>query len=79
MAKRLGNYILNSMKVAIMGFFWFVLFHVPYGRLPDAPLAGKIVVGVVLWAIWSFMVMIVSGEFDKAKRPCRENSNRKLM
>jgi len=67
MIKRLNNYMLNSCKVAILGFCWAILFHVPYERLLDAPLGGKIFAAVMGWAIWSFMVMIVSGELDKGK------------
>ena len=59
--------MLNSCKVAILGFCWAILFHVPYDSLLDAPLGGKIVVVVMGWAIWSFMVMIVAGEIDKGK------------
>lgn len=65
MIKRLNNYILNSIKVAFMGFCWFILFQIPYEKLPNASLGGKLIACVMLWAIWSFMVMIVSGELDK--------------
>jgi hypothetical protein len=37
----------------------------PWKSLVNAPIGGKIFVGVMFWAIWSFMVMIVSGELDK--------------
>ena len=65
MIKRFSNYILNSIKVAILGFLWFILFQVPWESLPKAPLGGKIIAAVMLWAVWSFMVMIVSSELDK--------------
>ena len=65
MIKRLSNYLFNSMKVAILGFIWFILFQIPYASIPNAPLGGKIIAGIVLWSVWSFMVMIVSGELDK--------------
>ena len=65
MVKRLGNYLINSMKVAIVGFIWYGLFLFPWKSLVNAPIGGKIFVGVMMWAIWSFMVMIVSGELDK--------------
>ena len=64
MVNRLNNYILNSMKVAILGFIWYWLFKFPWEKLLDAPIGGKIFVGVITWAIWNFMVMIVSGELD---------------
>jgi hypothetical protein len=67
MIKRFNNYMLNSCKVAILGFLWYGLFKFPWETLPNAPLGGKIFVGVMAWAWWSFMVMIVSGEFDKDK------------
>lgn len=65
MAKRLGRYLLNSTKVAILGFCWLILFVFPWEKLPDAPLGGKLVAAVMVWAVWSFMVMIVSGEPGK--------------
>ena len=61
MIKRLNEYLLNSIKVAILGFLWFILFHVPWESLPNAPLGGKVIVAIMIWAVWSFMVMIVSG------------------
>lgn len=61
MIKRLNEYLLNSMKVAILGFCWLMLFHVPWESLPNAPLGGKVICAIVVWAVWSFMVMIVSG------------------
>lgn len=61
MATRLGRYLLNSIKVAILGFLWFNLFQIPWESLPGAPLGGKLIVAVVVWAVWGFMVMIVSG------------------
>lgn len=65
MIKRFNNYVLNSMKVGILGFLWYGLFKFPWEKLLDAPLGGKIFVVVMMWAIWSFMTMIVSGELDK--------------
>ena len=65
MINRFKNYVLNSMKVAILGFLWFILFQVPWESLPNAPLGGKLIAAVMVWAVWSFMVMIVSGELDK--------------
>ena len=65
MIKRISKYILNSMKVAILGFCWFMLFQVPWESLPKAPLGGKLIAAVIVWSVWSFMVMIVSCELDK--------------
>ena len=67
MIKRLNEYLLNSIKVAILGFLWFILFHVPWESLPNAPLGGKVIVAIMTWAVWSFMVMIVSGMIGKDK------------
>ena len=67
MGKRFYNYLLNSIKVAIIGFLWFILFQVPWESLPKAPLGGKLIVAIMLWAVWNFMVMIVSGELGKNK------------
>ena len=64
-ATRLGRYLLNSIKVAIIGFCWFMLFQVPWESLPKAPLGGKLIAAVMVWAVWSFMVLIVSGELGK--------------
>ena len=65
MMNRLGNYLINSMKVAILGFLWYGIFKFPWESLANAPLGGKIFVCLMSWAIWSFMTMIVSGELDK--------------
>jgi hypothetical protein len=67
MIKRFNNYLLNSMKVAILGFLWYGLFKFPWKSLVNAPLGGKVFVGVMTWAVWSFMVMIVSGELGRRK------------
>lgn len=66
--KRFNDYLLNSCKVAILGFVWYGLFKFPWKSLVNAPLGGKIFVGVVMWAIWSFMVIIVDGQLDGARR-----------
>jgi hypothetical protein len=63
----MGKYLLNSMKVAILGFCWFILFQIPWESLPNAPLGGKLIAAVVVWAVWSFMVMIVSEEIGEDK------------
>ena len=67
MIKRISKYLLNSMKVAILGFCWFILFQIPWESLPNAPIGGKLFVAVVVWATWNFMVMIVSEEIGKDK------------
>lgn len=67
MIKRFNNYLLNSMKVAILGFCWFILFQVPLESLPNAPFGGKLIFAAMMWAVWSFMVMIVSVETGKDK------------
>jgi formate hydrogenlyase subunit 4 len=67
MVKRFNNYIMNSIKVAILGFMWFILFQVPWASLPKAPLGGKLIAAAMLWAVWSFMVMIVSCEIGNGK------------
>ena len=68
MVERFNNYLLNSIKVAVTGFLWFILFHIPYDKMFCAPIAGKIIFGGMIWAIWSFMVMVVAGEIGKAKQ-----------
>ena len=67
MIKRISKYLLNSIKVAIIGFCWFMLFQVPWESLPNAPLGGKLIAVVMVWAVWSFMVMIVADELGKDK------------
>ena len=67
MLKRFNNYMLNSIKVAILGFLWYGLFQFPWEKLLDAPLGGKIFIGVMAWAWWSFMVIIVSGKIDNSQ------------
>lgn len=67
MIKRFNNYLLNSIKVAIIGFSWFILFQIPWESLLKAPLGGKLIFAIMVWAVWSFMVMIVSGEIGKDK------------
>ena len=68
MMKRLGNYLINSCKVAILGFCWFILSLIPWDKFLAAPLGGKIFVCVMTWAIWSFMVMIVDGQLDGTRK-----------
>ena len=65
MLKRLSDYLLNSIKLGILGFLWYGLFKFPWKSLVNAPISGKIFVAVMGWAVWSFMVMIVSGQLDR--------------
>ena len=67
MLKRLNNYILNSMKLGILGFIWYGIFKFPWKSLVNAPISGKIFAAVMGWAVWSFMVLVVSDEIDKGK------------
>lgn len=68
MIKKFSRYVFNSMRVAIVCMSFFALQHIPWAELPTAPLGGKIIVGVITWAVWSFMVMIVDdGKDDKGK------------
>ena len=64
---RLDRYTFNSLKVAIVCLCFFALWHIPWATMPSAPLGGKIFVGVITWAVWSFMVMIVDIQDDKGK------------
>ena len=70
MLKRFDRYVFNSLKVAIVCFCFFVLQHIPWAIVPTAPLSGKIFVGVITWAIWSFMVMTV--DIQDVKRKANE-------
>ena len=65
MLKRLSDYLLNSIKLGILGFLWYGLFKFPWKSLVNAPISGKIFVAVMGWAVCSFMVMIVSGQLDR--------------
>lgn len=67
MIKWLSKYLLNSIKVSILGFCWFILFQVPWKSLPNTPLGGKLIAAVMVWAVWSFMMMIVSDELGNDK------------
>ena len=67
MLKRFGRYVFNSLKVAIVCMSFFALQHIPWATMPTAPLSGKIIVGIIVWAVWSFMVTIVDAQDDKGK------------
>ena len=67
MLKRFNQYVFNSLKVAIVCLCFFALQHIPWATMSTAPLGGKIFVGVITWAVWSFMVMIVDIQDDKGK------------
>lgn len=68
MLERFNRYVFNSLKVAIVCMCFFALQHIPWAAMPTAPLGGKIFVGVITWAVWSFMVVIVDDQDDKGKK-----------
>lgn len=68
MLERFNRYVFNSLKVAIVCMCFFALQHIPWTMLPTAPLGGKIFVGVIAWAVWSFMVVIVDDQNDKGNK-----------
>lgn len=65
--KRFNRYVFNSLKVAIVCLCFVALQYIPWDTIPAAPLSGKIFVGVITWAIWNFMVMIVDVQDDEGK------------
>jgi len=68
MIKRFNRYVFNSLRVAIVCMIFFAFQHIiPWDKMPTAPLGGKIIVGVIAWAVWSFMVMIVDAQDEKGK------------
>lgn len=67
MLKRFNRYVFNSLKLAIVCLCFFALQHIPWDIVPTAPLSGKILIGVITWATWSFMVMILDVQDDKGK------------
>ena len=67
MLKRFDRYVFNSLKVAIVCLCFFALQHIPWDIVPTAPLSGKIFVGVITWAVWSFMVITVDIQDVKGK------------
>ena len=67
MLKRFDRYVFNSLKVAIVCLIFSSLQHIPWAAIPTAPLGGKIILGVIVWSIWSFMVMVVDVQDDKGK------------
>lgn len=68
MLERFNRYVFNSLKVAIVCMCFFALQHIPWTMLPTAPLGGKIIVGVITWAVWSFMVVIVDDQDNKGNK-----------
>lgn len=68
MLKRFDRYVFNSLKVAVVCMCFFALQHIPWAVVPTAPLGGKIIIGVITWAVWSFMVMIVDASQDDKRR-----------
>ena len=65
MLKRLDRYVFNSLKVAITGMTWYVLFAIPCDKVFEASIAAKIIVGVLIWSCWNFMTIIVDLKDDK--------------
>ena len=70
MIKRFNNYVFNSLKVAITGMTWYVLFAIPYEKVFEASIAAKIIFGVLVWSCWNFMTMIVELKDDGGKSRC---------
>ena len=67
MLKRFDRYVFNSLKVAITGMCWYALFAIPYEKIFEAPIAAKVLFGLLVWSIWSFMTMIVELKDDGEK------------
>ena len=67
MLKRFDRYVFNSLKVAITGMTWYALFAIPYGKVLEASIAAKIIVGVLVWGCWNFMTIIVDLKDDGGK------------
>ena len=67
MLKRLDRYVFNSLKVAITGMCWYALFAIPYDKVFEASIEAKIIFGLLVWSIWSFMTMIVELQDDGGK------------
>lgn len=72
MLKRFNRYVFNSLKVAVVCMCFFALQHIPWTSMPNAPLGGKIIIGVITWAVWSFMVMVVDASQDDKKKKGHE-------
>ena len=68
MIKGFNQYVFNSLKVAIVCLCFSALQYIPWAKMLTAPLAGKIIVGVITWSIWSFMVVIVDDQNYKGKQ-----------
>lgn len=41
MLKRFNRYVFNSLKVAITGMCWYVLFAIPYDKVFEASIGQK--------------------------------------
>ena len=59
MLKRFDRYVFNSLKVAITGMCWYVLFAIPYGKIFEASITVKVIFGLLVFSIWNFMTFIV--------------------
>lgn len=67
MLKRFDRYVFNSLKVAITGMCWYALFAIPYEKIFEASIEAKIIFGLLVWSIWSFMTIIVELKDDGGK------------
>ena len=64
MLKRFDRYVFNSLKVAITGMCWYVLFVIPYEKIFEASIWAKVIFGLLVWGIWNFMTIIVELKDD---------------
>ena len=64
MLKRFDRYVFNSLKVAITGMCWYVLFVIPYEKIFEASICAKVLFGLLVWGIWNFMTIIVELKDD---------------
>ena len=67
MLKRFDRYVFNSLKVAITGMCWYVLFLIPYEKIFEASIGAKVIFGLLVWGIWNFMTIIVELKDDGGK------------
>ena len=67
MLKRFDRYVFNSLKVAITGMCWYVLFVIPYEKIFEASIGAKVLFGLLVWGIWNFMTIIVELKDDGGK------------
>ena len=67
MLKRFDRYVFNSLKVAITGMCWYVLFVIPYEKIFEASIGAKVLFGLLVLGIWNFMTIIVELKDDGGK------------